>query len=39
LYQKRFDLSKTRSATTDYIFVTRKATVDVSNRIDYVAND
>jgi len=26
-------LSKTRSATTDYIFVAWKATVDVCNRI------
>jgi len=31
LYQKHFDLGKTRSATTDY--VTWKATVDVCNRI------
>ena len=32
LYQKHFDLSKTRSATTDY--VTWNGTVNVCNRID-----
>jgi len=37
LYQKHFDLGKTCSATTDY--VTWKATMDVWNRTDYVAND
>jgi len=37
LHQKNFNLGKTRSATTDY--VTRKATVDVCNRTDYVAHD
>jgi len=37
LYQKHFDLGKTRSATADY--VTWKATVDVCNRTDYVAHD
>ena len=37
LYQKHFDLGKTCSETTDY--VTCKATVDVCNRLDYVAND
>jgi len=37
VYQKHFDLGKTRCATTDY--VTGKVTVDVCNRIDYVAND
>jgi len=37
LYQKHFDLGKTCSATTDY--VTWKATMDVCNRTDYVAND
>ena len=37
MYQKHFDLGKTRSAATDY--VTWKATVDVSNCIDYVAHD
>jgi len=37
LYQKHFDLDKTRCATTDY--VTWKATVDVCNRIVYVAHD
>jgi len=37
LYQKHFDLGKTRGATTDY--VTWKATVDVCNRTDQVAHD
>jgi len=37
LYQKHFDLGKTRSVTTDYI--TWKAAVDACNRKDYVAHD
>ena len=37
LYHKHFDLCKTRCATTDH--VTWKATVDVCNRIDFVAHD
>jgi len=37
LYQKHFDLGKTRCATTDN--VTWKATVDVCNRIHYAAHD
>jgi len=37
LYQKHFDLGKTRCATTDY--VTWKTTVDVCNCIAYVAHD
>jgi len=40
LFQQHFDLGKTRSATTDYVtYVTWKATVDVCNRIDYIAHN
>jgi len=37
LYEKHFHLAETRSATTDHD--TLKTTVDVCNRIDYVAHD